>query len=360
MPPEDNKLKIGLDPVFKSNQSQNQNNTNPNIGAGAYNILNNQKYSPSQTVPAEPFKSPESNPNAPKSIVRTYKGDLATAIAANHLSSINIAIAENQKMQEQIRAEQKMNPEVETGSYSKSKIITFISIILVIIGVIAIGYVYFTSTSTNKVATVQELPSLITTEYKDELNTTNILKNKFVSALSSRINDVQIQVNNLYNPYITVGTNTGRRLVTAGEFVTLMNWKMPDLIKRTLLPDFMVGMYSFGENLPFVILKTSYFENAYAGMLQWEADMEKDFKVLFKLPGYETSGGIEAELTPTTAKKFTDSVIVNKDVRIMRDEKGEMILLYGIIDKETIIITVNDVAFKEIINRLIKEKTLKR
>jgi len=356
MPPE-NKLKIGLDPVFKSNQ--NQNNTTQNIGAGAYNILNNQKYSPSK--PTTPIsQTPEASSNAPKSIVRTYKGDLATAIAVNHLSSINIAIAENQKMQEQIRAQEKMEPQVEAGDYSKSKVITFISIILVVIGLVAIGYVYFTSTSSNNVAPVQELPSLITTEYKDELNTTNIVKNKFVSALSSRINDTQIQVNNLYNPYITVGTSTGRRLVTASEFVTLMNWKMPDLIKRTLLPDFIVGMYSFGENLPFVILKTSYFENAYAGMLQWEPDMEKDFQVIFRLPGYENVGGLAAELTPTTVKKFSDSVIVNKDVRIMRDEKEVIMLLYSIIDKETIIITVDDIAFKEIINRLNKEKTLKR
>ena len=53
-------------------------------------------------------------------------------------------------------------------------------------------------------------------------------------------------------------------------------------------------------------------------------------------------------------------MIVNKDVRILRDDNGNMILLYGIVDKETIIITVNDTAFKEIITRLNKEKTLKR
>jgi hypothetical protein len=126
------------------------------------------------------------------------------------------------------------------------------------------------------------------------------------------------------------------------------------------LPDFMVGTFSFGKNLPFIILKTSYFENAYAGMLSWENDLEKDFQVLFRLTGYQTAGGILAELTPTTIKKFSDSVIVNKDVRILKDETGQIMLLYGIIDKETIIITVNDTAFKEILTRLNNEKTLKR
>jgi hypothetical protein len=139
-----------------------------------------------------------------------------------------------------------------------------------------------------------------------------------------------------------------------------MEFKIPEILKRTLLPDFMVGTFSFGKNLPFIILKTSYFENAYAGMLSWENDLEKDFQVLFRLTGYQTAGGILAELTPTTIKKFSDSVIVNKDVRILKDETGQIMLLYGIIDKETIIITVNDTAFKEILTRLNNEKTLKR
>ena len=90
------------------------------------------------------------------------------------------------------------------------------------------------------------------------------------------------------------------------------------------------------------------------------ASDQKDFQILFRLPGYEKAGGILDQLTPMVAKKFEDGVIVNKDVRILRDDNGNMILLYGIVDKETIIITVNDTAFKEIITRLNKEKTLKR
>lgn len=362
MPPEDNKLKIGLDPVFKNTQNQVQNNPAQNIPASAFNILNNQQYTPSQTAQNSPFKIPEYNPNTPKSIVRTYKGDLASVIAANHLSSINIAIAENKKMREQIQAkpaEEEAKPAAE-GEYSKNKIIIFISLILMVVGVAAIGFVYFTSTSSNKTAITQELPSLITTEYKDELNISTIAKNNFRSALGSKLNDFQIPANNFYNTYLTTGSGTARRLISTNEFVSAVGFRIPDIIRRTLLPDFMVGVYSMGGNLPFVILKTSYFENAFAGMLEWEPDMEKDFQVIFRLPGYESANELSSTLAPTVVKKFTDGVIINKDVRIMRDDKGEMMLLYSIIDKETIIITVNDIAFKEIVNRLNKEKTLKR
>ena len=368
MPPEENTnkntgfspLKVGIDPVFKS-VPQSQVDKNQGADISAYGVLNNQKYAPNQGPVQTPAKTAENNLSGPKSIVRTYKGDLESAIAANHLSSINIAIAENQKMHGQINTEQQSEEIKEESDYSKNKIIVFVSLILMIAGIVAISAVYFiNSKNVASVTPVQELPSLITTEYKDELSASAMAKNKFASTLSVRLNETQIPVNNLYNTYITIGTSSDRRLATSAEFIALMDFKMPDIIKRTLLPDFMAGMYSFGKNLPFVILKTSSFENSYAGMLGWETDLQKDFQILFRLPGYEKAGGILDQLTPMVAKKFEDGVIVNKDVRILRDDNGNMILLYGIVDKETIIITVNDTAFKEIITRLNKEKTLKR
>jgi len=132
------------------------------------------------------------------------------------------------------------------------------------------------------------------------------------------------------------------------------------MIKRNLFPDFMIGMYQTDKNNPFLIFKASYFENAYAGMLEWEKILEKDMKVLFRLPGYEKIGDLLAELNAEPIKQFQDTVILNKDVRIIKDENANTLLLYSIIDKETIIITTNENAFKEIINRLNKEKTLRR
>ena len=373
MPPEKNtnannvnlnNVKIGIDPVFKGNTSSQKNDSLvQNSQNGAYELLKNQQYTPSQ-VP-KPILTPEEIEKAkntsPKSIVRTYKGDLATAIAADHLSSINIAIAENQKMNSQIRAEQQVEEPEQTGNYSKGKIIFFISLLLIIAGIVGIGFVFFMkSQNSTPTVQVQELPSLFTTEYKNELNTDSMSSAKFAIALSSKFFDFNIPVNNFYNAYITIGTTTTRRLINSGELNNLLNLKMPDLIRRTLLPDYMVGMYSFGKNIPFIVFKTSYFENAYAGMLQWEVDMESDLRTIFRLPGYNNNAGILGSLTPMAEATFMDSVITNKDVRVLKDSSGEIRLLYGIIDKETIVITTSDVAFKEIINRLIKEKSLKR
>lgn len=362
--PSSDPIKVGIDPVFKGNMNTQNGSISQSSPLTAYNALNNQQYVPNKPINVAPV-TPIVNNNTPKSLVRTFKSDMESAIQADHLSSINIAIAENQKMNKQIRTEQAVealeqgaNP---TSNYSINKIIIFISLLLVIGGIAGISIVYFINRpSSNPVAQVQELPSLITTEFKDELNAGSVNKDKFVDALGSRLNTAQITVNNLYNTYVTTGTSTSRRLVTSAEFISLSKFQIPDMVKRTLLPDFMVGMFLFEKNLPFVIFKTTSFENTYAGMLTWESYMEKDFKVLFRLPGYETSQGIMAELTPTTAKRFEDKVIVNKDVRVLKGVNGDIILLYGIVDKETIIITVSETAFKEIVNRLNKEKSLKR
>ena len=370
MPPEENSnnnnaglnnFRVGLDPVFKSNPDLQKKVTTPVGPASAFNVLNNQKFTPTSAPIAISMQAVENSPVNPKSVVRTYKGDLESAIQADHLSSINIAIAENQKKLTQIQSEPEEMDPANDSNYSLNKIIVFLSVILILAGIIGISIVYIMNIKkTSPVAQVQELPSLITTEYKDELNVGTIAKDKFINTLGTRINETQVPANNLYNVYLTTGTSSARRLITASEFIAQAKFNMPDIVKRTLLPDFMVGMFSLDKNLPFVILKTSSFENTYAGMLTWETNLEKDFRLLFRLPGYQNGGGILAELTPTTAKEFNDGVIVNKDIRVLKDEKGQTILLYGIVDKETIIITVSDTAFKEIINRLNKENSLKR
>ena len=102
MPPEENTnnnipnvntYKMGIDPVFKGNITSQQRAGEQVAPASAFNVLDNQKYTPS--APQISIPKPVVN-TLPKSIVRTYKGDIDSEIEKNHLSSINIAIAEKE------------------------------------------------------------------------------------------------------------------------------------------------------------------------------------------------------------------------------------------------------------------------
>lgn len=334
---EFNPLKMDIDPVFDSSTNKKES---------------------SETIlrPTTDETNTSTIIHNSKPAIRTYKDDIQSAIQANHLSSINIAVAENEKMHSQISGEETVVKK------SKSKLIIITVLILMIIG--GGGFFSFTYLSKNdtKIETVNvQIPnSLITTEYKDELNTNTVVKDRFTSALSSRLNDIQIPTDNIYNIYITTGSSTNKKLINSQEFISLAGLQMPDMIKRNLINEFMIGMYSLGQNLPFVIFKTSSFENTYAGMIEWEKNLEIDFRLLFRLGSNNGLQTLDKALTPTVAKKFIDSVVVNKDVRILVDEQGKPMLVYGIVDKNTIILTVNEDAFREIVNRLNREKGLKR
>jgi hypothetical protein len=231
-----------------------------------------------------------------------------------------------------------------------------------VLGLTGIFTLYILNTkNTDSQIITKNLPSLITTEAKEELDVNSLAKKNLPAILANKLNDTIIPTGNFYNLYLTTGTSSNKKLITATDLINLTGLHMPDLIKRTLQPTFMLGAYSLNKNIPLLIIKTSSFENTYAGMLTWEKDLERDFQILFRLPGYENRGGILAELTPTIdIKNFQDGVIINKDVRLLNNDAGQLIMLYSIIDKETIIITTNKEAFKEIVNRLNKEKGLQR
>ena len=366
MPPTENTNKnaglenftVGIDPVFKGNPKEQKTSLGETTPAGAFNVLNSQGYIP--TAPTAPkTASFPANSNNPKSILRTYKSDLESAINDNHLSSINIAIAQNDKMRGEAQAGQTETAPAE--NYSKTKVIIFLSLILIIAGLAGLALLYIQQNKYSvPINQIQEPTSIITAEYRDELNANNISGQKLLITLSDRLYNTQIPVNNLYNVFLTKGGSSTKRLLNAEEFTNQLNLNMPDLIKRTVLPDFMVGAYSADKNLPFVIFKTASFDNTYAGMLTWEKNLPGDFQKLFRLPGYDNNLGILAQLAATTTKPFEDAVIVNKDVRLLRDGNGQIELLYGIIDKQIIIITVNDTAFKALVDRLNKEKGLQR
>ena len=376
MPPADNSnknspnfspLKVGLDPVFRGPTPRAQD-LPPAPPAGVSAVLNNQQYVTNPPSAADQSSLQKNtgtilgNPTAhPRSIIRTYQGDMESAIAADHLSSINIAIAENQKMQEQVRAEQAAAPLPTASEYSVSKIIIFLSLLLLLAGGGILTYVFWTkapgNTPTNQ---TMVWPTLFTTEYQAELNVGTTTTGQLTTALAGKLLDSQIPAGNFSTIYLSAGTST-RYLLSAPDFVTRLGFKLPDVLKRNLQSDFMIGTYAGERNEPFLILKATSFESSYAGMLNWEKNLEKDFRPLFRLPGYDQVSDLGTLLTPgAVTRPFEDKVILNKDVRLLRAENKNVILLYSLIDKETIIITVSDTAFKEILNRLNKENTLKR
>lgn len=363
MPPEQNKktsfdpVKVNLDPVFSAPKDRSQNSGAQGVGSGVYNTLSNQEFVSGQ----EPRQvTPPNTINITKPGIRTYKDDIQAAIQANHLSSVNIAIAENDRLRSKVTKGEELEEKPKPVSEKKVKVLIAVFVILLAVGGLGFGTLSFISSKNSTVTNQIAIPTpIITTEYQDELNTEDIVKDRFTNALSSNLNDIRIPVNNLYNVYLTTGSSTAKRLLGTSELFDTLGWQAPDTLKRNLANNYMVGMFAFGENIPFVILKISSYENVYSGMLSWEGSLEKDFLKLFRLRD-DVEGGLVSALTPSETKKFQDLVVANQDTRVLRDSDGKIFFIYSILNKDTIVITKNETALKEIINRLNREKSLRR
>ena len=88
-------------------------------------------------------------------------------------------------------------------------------------------------------------------------------------------------------------------------------------------------------------------------MLAWELHMNEDLSPLF--------GEVLEKTTSTSTPLrepfvFEDSIIKNKEVRVLKDTKGTIRLLYSFIDRETLVITTNESTFSEVLTRLTSQR----
>jgi hypothetical protein len=183
------------------------------------------------------------------------------------------------------------------------------------------------------------------------------------------------------------GSAGTENIVSAGGFISLLGLPAPDVLSRSLNDQWMLGTYNDAEiAAPFIILTDNFFQNAYAGMIAWENTMPDDLANVFgyadtttlpisfastsptstsALPNFASSTATSSipsfVYTPPISSyfniqgSFRDGVIENKDVRAFTEPDGTILVLYSFVDNNTIVITTDENALVEIINRLEKQ-----
>ena len=107
--------------------------------------------------------------------------------------------------------------------------------------------------------------------------------------------------------------------------------RIPGVLKRAIETVFMTG--ALGQN-PFAILKIKSYENAFAGMLEWERNFLQDTQ------------------SPSV---FRDVVSRNKDIRVLSNSTSTPVVLYTILDNKWIIITNSLETLQTLIDRLTRQ-----
>jgi len=307
------------------------------------------------------IKTPKKN-GAEVPHIKTYRNDATKAIKNQGESLTKIVLAEKKKAEEK-------TPPVETNkiqiaSTPKKTTNKIIITGLIIMGVSSGALVYLYQNNKKEASsaipkvTELEIPVVtITPATVRSLVVADTEKNIDISAGSATVLKTIAKeleettgTDSIKNIYLTekatVFTEKGASEIQQNLGITklLSVWsnKMPALLSRSLSKEFMLGIYSSnpGRNMPFLILTTNSYEQTFAGMFKWENNILSDFYKLFGLS------------TKQTTQSFRDYVIRGSDVRILKNQTGETLMLYSFINKDMLIVTTNEEVLNKILFKL--------
>ncbi|HEY9481301.1 MAG TPA: hypothetical protein VIR98_03685 [Candidatus Paceibacterota bacterium] len=307
---------------------------------------------PIPTPPPAPTPEPTPEPkiqNDPSiKPLRTFKSDAEEAVRYQNVSKADIAIAEQKRREE---AQTPIQYELKK-SHSPG---LFLFVTLLVIALLAGGwYVWYSSTGKS--------PSVVATEPAQTVVVKTILpfQKAGVLSLSTDLDANPIELvaaklatsnAGLGNVFALIPTSpaSSTEIVPISEIVNKTH--IPSKLLRSLSDDYMIAAYTYDLQSPFLILKDTFFQNAFAGMLEWEENLRDDLLPLIAVAH-------PTERTATTTHAFEDAVISNVDVRAVRNDEGEIVLGYAFADKNTIIIATSQSALKFVLDRLLSVRTI--
>jgi len=290
--------------------------------------------------------------------LRTYEGDIAEALANQRTSVVTMAIAESQSKNQGSTISNK--PPSQTG---RKIFISLLSIVFIASGIAGGYYLYLQSPISKKVVHVNQvqIPKVIPTDSQVVVSIPSLKKGTLIEILNDNFENTEVSPNTITEFVLaqTVASSTQKVKVT--DFINTLDLGMLDSLKRALTESWMVGVSSdTTNNHPFIIFKTDFFQNAYAGMLKWESTMPEELADIFKYR--EKANPIDPTASTTSTYtlfniqgKFTDKVIANRDVREFNASNGELLLIYTFIDKNTILISTSESTIYSVISSIEKQ-----
>ncbi len=249
--------------------------------------------------PAAPIATPE--PIVKKSAIRTLQSDIAQTVQQNQLSIADIALAQKGKDQTIV---------VDTGETkdTKSFLMGVVSTLLILGGLGAIGFVLYTMRASLGVPFLNNDNHIVTIIPASNVATVNVsttTQTALLAHIETFMDDRSAQVLDVRALVLlerVSATSTDTHVVPFERFMTLIGSRAPGRLVRTLGPDMMLGAVG---NEPFLLVPHSSYDNAFAGMLEWEALMRDDLPFLT----YATPAVVVTEppLTPVASSTTATS-----------------------------------------------------
>lgn len=296
---------------------------------------------PAQQEPAKDDEKPVVVP------LHTLKDDIQQVVRVDKMSLVRAAsLEEDRKIKEASAA-------VSEGAKqrsSRTQLFLFISALLIVLGLAALGGVALVYQQQNSPAPAPDNSSIIFSEQNLLLPIDGITP----SSLKQQVAQLRTaQVGSLGSitriiPTLKTADGTATRPATTQEFFSALGLSAPDELSRALGSEFFFGMHSADKNAPVFVIKVLAYDHAFAGMLDWERAMNGELAPIFTpVPIYKTG----ADNIPHE-RLFEDAVIRNYDARTLTDDSNTIELYYSFPSPQYLVIAESPYTFAEVLNRL--------
>ena len=339
--------------------------------------------------------------------LRTLNNDVSQMVETNQISTAKIALAEQEKRRREGYVE-------EEPKKNRTMTKIAISVVLVILGVVVIllsfKYNLVPQGVKNFVGLGEKDQEIINRESKITILTDNKNSLDLKKEIANKIREIKddpnkiVEIDLLKTETVIEGESEKEVEVkiNSKDLFEILESTAEDRLKRSMQENFLLGAYTGFENIPFLILKTTDINLSFSEMYNWEEKMYYELKTILSLknevPKFieieiasssvatsssatTTSTTINTELATTTIattststpltqkienpapsfdpKTFEDLVLLNRDIRAIIDEAGEVILLYSFVDNENIVLTKSTDVFREVVQRINSKKLVR-
>lgn len=279
-----------------------------------------------------------------KAIVHTLGDDVQHLVRNQKMSVVRMAAMESDRGRTN-----STHADVSANPWKTTIMVLFIALLVLVAVVIAAGGYYAYQLNTSTPTTHQLDPGILFTESREPIDISGRNSQAVLTFFSNIRRTSSFALGAITELYLTK-TPEAQSLterptplhIPPDELLTTIEARVPSSFLGTLEPEYMLGIYATDDgNMPFLVFTTSSYSYAFSGLLAWEAYMFENLRPFF----------VSIDATPQTGG-FVDTVYDNIDARVLYDTTGKVLLVYGFVDRSTFVITTSQRALVEVMSRI--------
>lgn len=290
----------------------------------------------------------ESNENKIKNTnVETYTNDMVSAIESDRSGLIKKIIHEEEEHETE---KSNLSP-----NSKKNRLFMLVSMFLIVLAFAILFFLAFFNERINTVVVQPQASSVVFTEQNSFKEIDTLTKEKIIETILNEVNNPKTKISTMEGIHLL----EGKKVVGLKRFMTLLKSSLvfdQNVLfgENFLLGSYKSGLSSISPNSSdfFMLLKVSSFTDVFSVMKNWEKKMLYDLYGFFNVK-------VSSETDYLFTKNFEDGIVSNKNARILKDNNGNIILMYVFIDDSSILVTNSEATTNEVVLRMTSSKIKK-